>query len=416
MSEVLSNIIKKQKLEILADYTRLAGVLIERFQSQKLQEVLKSPLIKVILGPRRAGKSTLALQAIGKSKFAYFNFEDEGLPLNIGGEDLIKALNTVYGEVDYYFFDEIQVFNRWEQFLHRLHRENKNIIVTGSNAHLLSEELASALTGRHIAIEVLPFSFSEIVNTVKTKSYDINQYLTSGGFPEVVLGKVDYRIYLATLWDSVILKDIVKRKKVRNISGLSDVLSLLLSALTSKFNVDSLCATLGNTVTAPTVKKFLAYADQAYLICQLQLFSSKNKLRIKSDRKAYAVDNGFYNAQNVKTSPNQGALLENVVFNELRVRSYIPNYSLFYYVTRSGFEVDFLLRSGHRNTEAIQVCFNLSSLKTRERELRALYEICTELGVEKLTIVTFDEDGVETYKDKRIELKSIQNWLLTNNK
>jgi len=291
-----------------------------------------------------------------------------------------------------------------------LHRQNKNLIVTGSNAHLLSEEFASALTGRHIAIEVFPFSLYEITHGRFLELADIEQYLLQGGFPDVISEKIDHRTYLASLWDSIIFRDIARRKKIRNINGLDEVYSLLLSGISSKYNVDSLVRQLAKNISAPTIKKFITYGEQAYLFSSLQEYSTKPKLRIKSDRKVYTIDNGFFSAKNPSASPNFGALFENIIFNELRGRGFKANLSMFYYVTRSGYEIDFLLRAGHRSIEAVQACYQLTALKTRERELRALYEISTELNIDKLTIITMNESCTEKFKNKTIEVVAAKDW------
>ncbi len=406
MNDLLVNIVKKQKLEIEKFKEK---ELIERFAISTLTKNLDSQLIKVILGPRRSGKSTLAMSALVSKQFAYFNFEEDDLPKNTNSNDLVDALKHVYGEIDYYFFDEIHLLPRWEQFLNKLHRNNQNIIVTGSNSNLLSDEFATSLTGRHLCIEIFPFCYKEIFNSASGE-YDIKKYLEYGGFPDVATGKVDYRIYLSTLWDSIILKDIVRKNNIRNVQGLNDTLDLCLAGLCSRFNVDSLSRQLNGDVSSPTIKKFIKYAEEAYLISELQAYNFKPRVRIKSDRKLYTVDNGFYNARTVMSSPNLGILLENAVFNELRIRGYKTNHSLFYYITKSGFEIDFLIRKGHTNIEAIQVAPTLSMLKTREREFRALYEISKELNVNKLTVITLGEEQVETYKDIKIEIVAAKTW------
>lgn len=410
MKQLLLNIIKRQKRE-LKELIALATV--KREKTAQLQDLLSSPLIKVILGPRRAGKSTIVLQALENKKFAYLNFEDESLPQIEDGDILLQALDEVYGEIDFYFFDEIQNFNKWQKFLNRLHRLGKNIIVSGSNAQLLSEEFASALTGRHASLEILPFSYREILSDYD-EQYSFKEYLKKGGFPEVVLKKTSFETYLSTLWDSVILKDIAKRKKVRNISALSNVLSLLLANVTSQYNVDGLREALNSEVSSPTIKKFIEHGEEAYLLKKLMLYSVKPKNRIKTNRKIYTIDNGFLNAKNISHSENFGLLLENAVFNELRNRGNSPNHELFYYTTRSGYEVDFILREGHQNKEAIQVCYSLKGLKTRERELRSLVEVAEELKINKLTVVNLDEESNEKFKDKNIEIISAKTWFLDN--
>ena len=345
MDDLIYNVIERQSKELKF---LLEKKYTERIQTTLLEQELSSPLVKVIVGPRRAGKSTIALEALRNKQFAYLNFEDESLPNIDDGDLILRALDKTYKNVDFYLFDEIQNFNRWEQFLNRLHRLGKNLIVTGSNARMLSDELASALTGRHSEIEVLPFSFKEYENISHLNPPDFKQFLHQGGFPEVALENTKHKPYLSTLWDAVILKDIAQRKKIRNILGLNSILSLFLSSIANRFNVESLVKALGGDLSAPTVKKFINYGIESYLIAELIPYSLKPKKRIKSDRKAYCIDNGFFTAKNISLSENLGILLENAVFNELRIRGFKPNFSLFYYMTKSGYEVDFLLRKGHK--------------------------------------------------------------------
>lgn len=408
MEDLLQNIIRRQKVEI---GVLLRGPLLGRIQSKRLTESLSSNLIKVITGPRRAGKSTLALQALEGRSFAYINLEDESLPTLEDGDLLVSALDKIYGAVDFYLFDEIQNFERWPQFLNRLQRLGKNVIATGSNSRLLGEELVSSLTGRHVEIEVLPLSFREGYDCSPDK---ISEYLSLGGYPEVILNKNNFQSYLSALWDAVILKDIAKRKRVRNLSGLSDVMSLFLSSITSRYSMDSFARALNQSVTAPTIKSFINYGIEAYLISELTLYNHKPRKRIKSDRKAYVIDNGFYAAKNFAFSPNLGVLLENAVYKELRIRGFKPNLNLFYYLTKSGFEIDFLLRDGAKNIQAIQVCYSLSGLKTKERELRALTEASKELNVSDLTIITLDESRIENFESLKINVISAYDWFTTN--
>jgi len=404
MDDLIQNIVNRQFIE--REHI-LSGKLVPRLKLPILQDALKSPLIKVIVGPRRAGKSTIAMQALQQHRFAYLNFEDERLPTQIDGDLLVSALKKKYGSVDYYFFDEIQNMNRWQPMLNRLHRMNLNIIVTGSNAQMLSEELSTALTGRHIEIEILPFCFKEVCNL----GYSIESYLHDGGFPEIALSKSPTKPYLSALWDAIILKDIAKRKRIRNLQALGHVLELFLSNMTSSYNIDSIARALGGEASAPTIKKFISYGIEAYLISSLRAYSKKPKTRIKSDRKAYIIDNGFFSSRHVSLSENKGVLLENAVFNELRARDYTPNKDLFYYKTRANYEIDFLLRHGHETTELIQVCHSLSTLKARKREYRALELAAVELDASKLTIITSNETRRDKLpNDRYVQVIAAEDW------
>jgi len=413
MNDLLYNITLNQRNEIEA---LAKNQIYTRSQEAQLATTITSPLIKVLLGPRRAGKSTLALQVLKNRSFAYFNFEDENLPTKFSGEELVKALEKAYGKTDFLFFDEIQNFDRWEQFLNRLQRLGKNIIATGSNSKLLSEELASSLTGRHLSIEVLPLSFAEIydikknsASTDRTTLFD--SYLHTGGFPEVILHNAP-AAYLDTLRDSIILNDISKRYKVRNIKGLRDVLSLLLSHMGTRYSGHSLRRALSNSLSITTILKFASYAQSAYLIQELVPYSLKTKIRLKADRKAYLIDNGYYTKKQVRIFDDNSRLLENFVYIELIRRGYKPNLDLFYYQTKNQFEVDFLLRRGHQNEELIQVCHSLSSSTTVERELRALGKASSELAVKKLTVLTYNQEERQVVDGMEVNIIPAWRWAL----
>ncbi|HCU24551.1 MAG TPA: hypothetical protein DF383_05995, partial [Deltaproteobacteria bacterium] len=382
---------------------------------EALAKALSTSLIKVITGPRRAGKSTLAFQALADKNFAYLNFEDEALrDGKIAGDDLIEELRKVYGESDFIFFDEIQNFPHWESFLNKLHRRGHNLVITGSNSHLLSRELGSALTGRHLAFELLPFSFEEFLRALSQEGKPtpelFQRYLLWGGFPEVVLGNAEPAAYLRTLFDSVVLRDIVTRHRIRAATAIHDLLNLLLNNAAGRFSARSLERSLGSLSTA-TIQKFIGYCREAYLICDLQPYFHKPRMRLKADRKLYVFDNGWISAKSQPTTSNGSRLLENLVFVELVRRGFQPNLDLFYYPTASGYEVDFLLRKGAKNLELIQVTQDLASLKLRERELRALRQGAQELKVQRLTIVTLDSEEKIHEADLEIEVLPCGKWL-----
>jgi uncharacterized protein len=408
MKDLVTNVIHQQKRElsiIINSYT------ITRPYEDQLLNSLDSPLVKVVTGPRRVGKSTLCAKVAGTRKYAYLNLEDERLPEIVDGDVLLSALDEAYPGNNLLFLDEIQNIPRWEQLLNRFLRLGRNVLVTGSNSQLLSDELASALTGRNLKIEVLPLGFQEI-ESFQPGLLKMNDYLIKGGFPEVVLGRADQRSYLSSLWDTVILRDIVQRKNVRNVSGLSSVLSLFLTGMTAKYSVSSLARSCPEKISEPSIRKFLNHAKDAYLISELELFHRKTRHRMKSDRKAYITDNGFFTAKTVGVSENSSVLLENAVFCELRRQGYQTDHSLFYYITRHGYEVDFLLREGHHNRMLIQVCYNLAALKTREREIRSLVEAAEELGLQKALIITWDHQESIVEKGVNIEMIPFQQWLM----
>jgi uncharacterized protein len=410
MADLIKNTINRQKRE-LKQYINLQ--LCRRNQQDKLQSSLKSPLVKAILGPRRSGKSTLVQMAMVGHPFAYVNFEDEGISADVQGDALMATLEEVYPNSRYYFFDEIQNMKGWEQFIHRLHREGKNCIISGSNAHLLSSELASALTGRHIPIQLLPFSFKEITRSKeRLGTISFLEYLKKGGFPQVVLSQVDPMEYLRTLWDSIVLKDVVRRYHVRNIASLNEIYDVLINSVAAKFNYDSLSKSVGGRVSPPTVKNYLRFANEAYLFCELSAFHFSTRLRNKSDRKIYLFDNGFVVAKRVQISEDKGRLLENAVFCELVRRGARPNIDLFYFQTSRGHEIDFLWRSAESGVHLFQVSWVLSAPKTKERELRAIRDAAKEFSINRATIITFAESEQLTVDGVEVSVVPAEEWLL----
>ena len=360
--------------------------------------------------------------------FAYFNFDDEtvggGKKLNL--DELLSELKQAYGDTKYILFDEIQNLPEWELFVNRLHRQGYNLVLTGSNACLLSKELATALTGRHIPIEILPFDFKEILRANKYEvSMDrlslpdekakllgfVNQYMVNGGYPEVVTKGVDPRGYLDVLFDGLLFKDVVKRHKIRFSEQIDNLGSYLINNVSGQYSARKLANILGFKSDV-TLEKYFSYLTEAYLLFALRKYSTKTGVRIKSPKKTYVVDNGFVTAKAVQHSPNNGKLMENLVFIELVKRGNQPNRELFYYKTRNDREVDFIIKRENSVVELIQVCYDLSSPDVEQREVKALVEAGKELGVSNLTILTWN-DKMEVRKgDMTIVFKPLWEWLM----
>ena len=400
---------------------------IERTKEKEAKKWLNSDLIKVILGPRRAGKSVFALMLLKDQSFAYFNFDDESLPgeEKLDLDELMSELKQAYGDTKYVLFDEIQNLPKWELFVNRLHREGYNLVLTGSNARLLSKELATALTGRHIPIQILPFNFTEVL---RAKGYELsvdklslpeekakflgylNEYMINGGYPEVVTKNLDPRGYLDVLFDSLLFKDVVKRHKIRFSEQIDGLGSYLINNVAGQYSIRKLANILGFK-SGITLERYLGYLTEAYLIFSLHRHSAKVGLRLKSPKKAYVVDNGFITSKAVQHSPNTGKLMENLVFTELVKRGNGSNREIFYYRTRNDREIDFAVKKGTEIVELIQVCYEVSNQDVEQREIKALVEAGKELNVAKLSVLTWNEKRTVEKDGLTIHFKPLWKWL-----
>lgn len=391
----------------------------QRHTKYDADELLQNPLIKLITGPRRVGKSVFALLMLQGKNFAYLNFDDNQL-LEKWDEDLaMSALDDVYPDYDFMLLDEIQNLPDWDLWVSKLYRRGKNLIITGSNANMLSSEMATVLTGRYLQIEMLPFSLDETMRW-KNISPDrkeqaaqaivlADDYMRNGGYPETIPSRSITKSYLSTLFDSILLKDVAKRHNVRNTSDLYNLATYLLSNFCNPISANELAGELGLSSVA-TTKKFCDYLNEPYLFFYLPRFNNKLKLMNKAPKKVYVVDNGFVQSTAFNLSDNLGRLLENQVFVELLRRGYIPGQTLFYYRTRNDKEIDFVTRKGAKVEQLIQVCYDMTSEKTRKRELDALVEAAEELHCDNLLVITNSEQQVINWKNRRIKVASVSNY------
>lgn len=391
----------------------------QRHTKYDADELLQNPLIKLITGPRRVGKSVFALLMLQGKNFAYLNFDDNQL-LEKWDEDLaMSALDDVYPDYDFMLLDEIQNLPDWDLWVSKLYRRGKNLIITGSNANMLSSEMATVLTGRYLQIEMLPFSLEETMrwkNISPDREEQATQaivladdYMRNGGYPETIPARSITKSYLSTLFDSILLKDVAQRHNVRNTTDLYNLATYLLSNFCNPISANELAGELGMSSVA-TTKKFCDYLNEPYLFFYLPRFNDKLKLMNKAPKKAYVVDNGFVQSTAFNLSENLGRLLENQVFVELLRRGYIPGQTLFYYRTRNDKEIDFVTRKGTKVEQLIQVCYDMTSEKTRKRELDALVEAAEELHCDNLHIITNSQEEQIEWKGTAILETSIQNF------
>ncbi len=374
-----------------------------RRSSQDMEALLDSHLIKLITGPRRVGKSTQALLMLRDKRFAYLNFDSQQLLDSWDANLVMKMLDEVYPDYDYLMLDEVQNLNRWDLWVSELYRNGKNLVITGSNAKMLSSEMATVLTGKYLQVGMLPFSLEEFFDWNKLDIHHLgpelaadskllkDDYMRNGGYPEVVASRGLVSSYLDTLFDSIIWKDVAKRHNVRNITELNNMALYLVSNFCNPTSANELAEALG-FASVNTAKKFMDYLHEPYLFYYLSRYNNKLKLMKKAPRKVYVVDNGFVAAKAFTLSENLGRLLENQVFIELMRRGYDADKTMFYYRSRNDKEVDFVLRRGAHVERLVQVCYDMSSPRTENRELSSIIECAGELNCRNLTIITNEEE------------------------
>lgn len=376
-----------------------------RRSNQDADVLLSSRLIKLITGPRRVGKSTQALLMLRDKNFAYLNFDSQSLLEAWDANLVMRMLDDVYPGYEYLLLDEVQNLDAWDLWVSELFRMGKNLVITGSNARMLSSEMATVLTGKYLQVEMLPFSLDEFFDWNKLDLRVLqpeqkmeatvlaDDYLRNGGYPEVVASRQLTRSYLDTLFDSIIWKDVARRHNVRNITDLNNLAIYLLSNFCNPVSANDLAVELGFS-SVNTTKKYMDYLHEPYLFYYLSRYNNKLKLMTKAPRKVYVVDNGFVTSKAFSLSDNLGRLLENQVFVELIRRGYDVDKTIFYYRSRNDKEVDFVLRKGMHIDKLVQVCYDMSSPKTEKREVDSIVECANELKCNNLFIVTNDDKRI----------------------
>lgn len=377
---------------------------IEREAIKKIN--LEMPFAIIISGIRRCGKSTLLKQLMKKIKeFYYFSFDDIRA-VNFEVEDFHK-LNEIfieeYGKKDYYFFDEIQNIPKWELFVRTLLDNKKYVIITGSNASLLSKELGTRLTGRHLRFELFPFSFNEFLS-LTNKKCSINsfeEYLNKGGFPEYL--RYNKPIILQELLNDILNRDIAIRHKIRNLKSLKEMALYLLTNVGKEFSYNNLkkIFSLGSTNSAIS---FVSYFEDSYLLFSIPKFDYSLKKQLVNPKKIYVIDNGLINTNSSSFSQDKGKLLENLVFINLR-----KNYKDIFYFQEKG-ECDFIIKEGTKIKKAIQVCFYLNE-DNKNREINGLIEAIEKFNLKEGLILTYNQDDEISISNKKIKIMPVWKWL-----
>lgn len=389
---------------------------------------LKSNRAQVVIGVRRCGKSTICKKVLLESgvDFAYVNFDDERLAkLTIERmNDVMETLYRIYGSFDYLLLDEIQNIEGWHLFVNRIMRSGVKVVLTGSNANLLSGELATHLTGRYNQIVLYPFSFVDYciakgvdMKSASTKSRALRQraldeYLQCGGFPEIVAGE-DRRGYIMSLLSAIIQKDICRRYNVTRLQTMWEIANNLLDKNCQEVSYHTLQKLFG-VGSIHTVKNYVSYLNEAFLLRTVSKFSTKSSDRLLG-KKSYVTDMAFVSdREDVVTSQNLGWRLENTVLLEL-LRRINTEYQQVYYLRKTNnFEVDFVVYEHSRVLELIQVTYVLdkTNKKLYKREVEGLIKGAKQTECNHLTIVCLEGDSETLETDNyRIEVVKATEWL-----
>ena len=411
---------KEQLRQVVYDQRNLYYDLgIERKIDQSLvdcQEVL------VLTGVRRCGKSVLMQQirARREEKDYFISFDDDRL-LHFTIEDfqlLYDVFVEDFGLQHTFYFDEIQMVDGWERFVDRLYKHGNKVFITGSNAKMLSRELGTLLTGRHVSKEVYPFSMSEYMELLGVKvtrdSFYTTEgramlqnvqkdYLKDGGFPQYLRSKnVEY---LKSLYNDIIYRDIIVRYRLMSDKPLKETVYYLISNATHLFTYNSVAKSVG-LKSSETVKDYISYLEETYLVGLLPKYDVKVGEQIKSPKKIYFIDNALVGIIGFSFSGNEGSRLENAVYIELRRRGK----ELFYHNDRN--ECDFIVREGLRITEAYQVCVSMQEEKTRQRELEGIRSAMKAYSLSEGYIITREETEDVKVEEGVVHLVSFARWAL----
>lgn len=398
--EVLKSVVTSQR-EALDKLEK--GILREKINEIKIED----SFALIITGVRRCGKSTLLNQIIQKYKKGYYlNLEDprlEGFDLNDFNK-IEEIMKEIYGEKGIYFFDEIQNIAKWEKFIRYLVDKKEKVIITGSNASLLSKELGTKLTGRHLQLEMFPFSFREFLDIKKEMPSikHFEEYLYKGGFPEYL--KKENPLILNELLSDIVLKDIAIRFGIKNVIILNKIAIYLISNVGKEFSYNSI-KNMMNIKSTQSVIDYISYFENAYLVFTIPRFSYSYKQQQVNPKKVYSIDNGFSYNNSASFSKDKGKMLENIVFLELRKR-----FKEIFYFQEKG-ECDFILKEKEKVILAVQVCFNMND-ENKDREINGLLECLNKFNLKEGLILTYNQEDKFEINNKRIILKPVWKWFL----
>ncbi len=386
---------------------------------KKLNSFKEKELIKVITGLRRSGKSILMDQFIDYLKenetknkqIVKINFEEKENEELLDKDKLYKYIiektNDNEGNYSYIFLDEIQKVKDFQIIIDSLYvKKNVDIYITGSNADLLSSELATLLTGRYVEIKMLPLSYKEYISDKSDSVELFNDYLNNGGLPYLLnleTNEMKYE-YIMGLYNTILNNDIVKRHSDIDLTTFENILNFIIDNTSNIVSPNSIANTLnsyGKKVSYNTVEKYIRYMKECFLIYECNRYNILGKQNLKTLSKYYLVDLGFKKVSSIKNNANIGYNIENIVYLELLRRGNIVNVGKV-----NDLEVDFVVKK-ENEIEYYQVATSLYDEKTKEREINSLKTIKDNYNK---TILTLDDYGIG--KVDGINIENLREWLL----
>jgi len=388
----------RQIIEIQSDYNSIKRNIIARNYFADYQSVPNFALI--IAGVRRCGKSSVLIywqQITHSSDILYLNFDNSKLfEFEMSDFSLLDKIIAESGKKRL-FFDEIQVINGWEVYVREKLDEGFDVTITGSNASLLSKELGTKLTGRHITKELFPFSYPEFLQFLhlENEASNVDKYLKTGGFPEYL--NTGDSLVLESLFDDILYRDIAVRYGIRDVHSFRRLAVYLLTNIGNAVSANRLKQVLTVKSTA-TILEYFSYLENSYLVFFVPIFSYSQKVQLITPRKVYAIDTGLADIVGSSFTEDKGRKLENCVFLHLR-----RDHKEIYYFNNKKAECDFVVVENGAVIEAVQVCYELTH-DNREREFCGLNSAIAELNPQKATIVTFNQIDSYMYKGKTVNV------------
>ncbi|OQX78499.1 MAG: hypothetical protein B6D61_05355 [Bacteroidetes bacterium 4484_249] len=399
----------------------------------KIDEYLKSGEIIILKGIRRSGKSTLLINhirhlisnGVDKNDILFVNFEDPRFNSELNS-NLLEQIFEVYKEFinnetkPHIFLDEVQNISRWEKWVLTGYELNRaHFYITGSSSKLLSKEFGTALSGRHLDIDVFPLNFSEYLLFRNVKKPDkktmstqritykkaFSEYIKTGGFPKInFLPKELIKPEIIMYYETIILKDIVARYNLKNYDNVKKVALFLLSNIGRPLNLNKIRTSL--QLSYDLADKYFEYLKDTFLLMEINQFDYSLKKQFANRRKVYCIDNGILSNTSFRISEDYGRYLENLVFIELIRRGH----ELYFYYGKK--ECDFVIKEGVNISVAIQVTRTLLDGKTRKRELDGLIEAISTFKLREGLILTEDEEDILEFENYKIYVKPVWKWLL----